>query len=129
MRGKKYSDDIKEKAYALYAINGSYAETSRAIGVPHNTIQKWIKEKPPDEFEELRRENKQNFIEQAGEIIDLALQRLKNEISDEDTVIPVNHLTTVIGTLYDKRALAKGESTDNIKINVTLPPELKDYAE
>lgn len=129
MRGKKYSDDIKEKAIALYATNKNFAETSRIIGVPHNTIQKWVKEKPPDEFDELRQENVKGFIEKAGEIIDISMERLKRTLLDEDVNIPVNQLTACISALYDKRALANGESTDNIKINVTLPPELVEYAE
>ena len=40
--------------------------------------------------------------------------RLEKEIADDEKDIPINHLTTAIGTLYDKRALAKGEMTQNV---------------
>lgn len=38
-------------------------------------------------------------------------------------------ITTAIGTLYDKRALAKGESTENTKITFDLPKGVDEYAE
>lgn len=41
----------------------------------------------------------------------------------------VKAITTAVGTLYDKRALAKGKITDNIKVSVELPPEMIKYAE
>ena len=129
MRGKKYSDEIKEQAYLLYATNGSAAETGKALGVPANTISTWIKKKPPDKFDEVRDKKKLEFVEKASEIIDIALNRLEAELTNEDTAIPVNHLTTVIGTLYDKRALAKGESTDNTKITFDLPKSVEEYAD
>lgn len=128
MRGKKYSDEIKEQAYALYAVSGNIAEVSKAIGVPANTISTWIKNKPPDKFDELRDEKKRDFIKQASEIIDIALDRLKTELEDEEKDIPINHLTTAIGTLYDKRALAKGESTDNMSVQIKLPEGADEYA-
>ena len=129
MRGKKYSDETKEKAFALYAVSGNIAEVSKAINVPANTISTWIKNKPPDKFDELRDEKKRDFIEKASEIIDIALARLQNELEDSEKDIPVNQLTTAIGTLYDKRALAKGESTDNQTVRIKLPEGADEYAE
>lgn len=39
----------------------------------------------------------------------------------------LGEITTAIGTLYDKRALAKGESTGNTKVTIELPKEFGDY--
>ena len=164
MRGKKYSDEIKEQAYALYAVSGNIAEVSKAIGVPANTISTWIKNKPPDKFDELRDEKKRDFIKQASEIIDKGMilldQRFeraleheheldliidqvftadKDEISQKEKerlvqkiralqLYDVKAITTAIGTLYDKRALAKGESTDNMSVQIKLPEGADEYA-
>lgn len=128
MRGQKYSDEIREQAYALYAVNGSIAETGRTLGIPPNTISTWLKTKPPDGFDELRQQKKREFIDRASDIIVTAMERLERELLNDETQIPVNHLTTVIGTLYDKRALAQGENTDNVKLTFSLPPEVDDYA-
>ena len=127
-RGKKYTDEIKEKAYLMYATCGNFNEVSRKLGVPITTIKTWIDKKQPDELDELRTQKKMEFVDKASEIIDMALDRLKKEWEDEESRIPVNQLTTAIGTLYDKRALAKGEATQNSKITFTLPEGLNEYA-
>ena len=127
-RGKKYTDEIKEKAYFMYAACGNFNEVSRQLGIPITTIKTWIDKKEPDELDELRTQKKMEFVDKASEIIDMALDRLKKELEDEESRIPVNQLTTAIGTLYDKRALAKGEATQNSKITFTLPEELNEYA-
>lgn len=168
-RGKKYSDDIKELAYALYAVNGSKQETARQIKektgvtVAANTITDWINKKPPDGFDELREEKKRGFIENANAIIDKGMQimdrRFTRALEQEEEIDEligmvsktddmsdkqkdsitrklsalqlhdIKALTTAIGTLYDKRALAQGESTDNTKIEFKLPKGVDEYAE
>jgi hypothetical protein len=42
------------------------------------------------------------------------LERIEKEVLDDEKDIPLNHLTTAMGTLYDKRALSRGETTQNI---------------
>lgn len=167
-RGKKYSDEIKELAYALYASNGSKTETARRIkelkgvAVAVNTVSDWINHHPPDGFEELRNEKKRGFIESANAIIDKGMEimdrrftRALEEEAEIDNIIEaaskadisqkeiesairrlkslqlqdVKALTTAIGTLYDKRALALGESTENTKIEFKLPKDVEEYAQ
>ena len=41
----------------------------------------------------------------------------------------LSDVTTAIGTLYDKRALARGEATENTRVTVDLPEEMNEYAE
>lgn len=160
-RGKKYSDEIKEKAYFMYATSGNINEVSKELNVPYATIAGWIKAKArdaPDEFDKLRDEKKKDFIEQSSSIIDkglsilnrrfdralnqeIELDMLIDEIasSDNDEISPkqkenlirkikslelpdVKALTTAIGTLYDKRALAKGENANIENHGIVLMP-------
>lgn len=44
-RGKKYTDEIKEKAYFMYAACGNFNEVSRQLGIPITTIKTWIDKK------------------------------------------------------------------------------------
>lgn len=44
-------------------------------------------------------------------------------------LVDIKAITTAIGTLYDKKALAEGKPTDNTKVTFELPPEVKPYAE
>ena len=40
----------------------------------------------------------------------------------------VKAISTVIGTLYDKRALATGAATGRMDVEIRLPPEVDDFA-
>lgn len=44
------------------------------------------------------------------------------------TSIPLSHISTFIGTVYDKQALMKGESTANTNMTVTLEGDLDKWA-
>lgn len=76
------------------------------------------------------------------------LDKLLDEISDSDEeeisykqkmsaisliqetqIQKIKDISTTIGTLYDKRALAKGESTNNTKVTIQLPEGTDEYAE
>lgn len=41
----------------------------------------------------------------------------------------VKSITTAVGTLYDKKALADGNSTDNVSVSIKLPEGIEEYAE
>jgi hypothetical protein len=128
MRGKQTAPETVYRIMADYAVTGNFSETSRNLRVPGRTVEKVYKDnKDKAEFAKLRDEKRADFAKMAGENIDLALKRLKSLLSDKNAVIPANQLSTVIGTLYDKRALANGESTDNVTFK--LPPGIDKYAE
>lgn len=40
----------------------------------------------------------------------------------------IRAITTAIGTLYDKRALAEGKATENVAVEIKLPEGIDDYA-
>ena len=74
------------------------------------------------------------------EIIDELKNSDNNEISPQTKteliktlnklkVQDIKSLTVAIGTLYDKRALARGESTENSTITVSLPKEIEAYGD
>ena len=81
-RGQKYPDDIKEKAFLLYATCGNYNEVSRELDVPITTIKGWIDKKNPDELDELRKKKKEEFVDKASDIIDKGLRLLKKVLQD-----------------------------------------------
>ena len=122
MRGKKTSPEDIYKVMTSYVVTGNYSETARELGMPMTTVEKIVKDNRDNpEFVKLCDEKKEEFSDKASRIIDKALARLEKAIEDEEEYIPVNQLTTAIGTLYDKRALAKGEMTQNI--NFATNPE------
>jgi len=56
------------------------------------------------------------------------IKEIANKLK-EMKVQRVSEITTAIGTLYDKQALAQGEATVNAGIKVQLDGELKDFAD
>ena len=129
-RGKKTSPETIYKVMVSWAVTKNYNETAKALDMAVSSVKKIVTDnKDKDEFAKLCREKQDEFADKATSIINKALERLEREIDNEENDIPVNQLTTAIGTLYDKRALAKGESTENTKITFDLPPEVDKYAE
>ena len=114
-RGKKTAPDVIYQVMTSYAITRNMNETSRALNMPYSTVKDIVDGNiDKDEFKKLREEKESEFAEKSSRIIDLLLERIENEVLDNERDIPLNHLTTAIGTLYDKRALSRGDSTQNI---------------
>lgn len=101
-----------------YFETRSYAQTGRNLGVPDSTVEKLVKEHIKDkEFVELWAKKKEDFATKADLLIYKAMDRLNKELDSEDK-ISVNNLSTVIGTLYDKRTIANNGGTPNVEIKI-----------
>ena len=153
-RGQKYNDDLKEKAFALLAVNNSVSYVAKELGLPRTTVKTWKEiydkeavERGDPTIADLRQENKKRFVEDAWRLIDktktLLERRLDRALENEDELdelleeicklgnkeLPneqrkaiyqkikslkleqTKELAVVLGTLYDKQALANKEPT------------------
>ena len=153
-RGQKANDDIKEKAFALLAVNNSYSAVARELEIPRSTLMSWVKKREEmakkgnvDSLAKLRQEKKEEFIAKSWDSITTAQslieRRLKRALDSEEKidkllevvakedekvlnqaqknniykmlfsirVEDLGKLATVLGTLYDKQALACKEET------------------
>lgn len=120
-KGKKTDNETIYKVMLSYITTRNYSETGRQLNLPESTVRKIIDDnKDKEEFATLCEQKRDEFIEKADKIINKALDRLDKELDNEEDKIPVNNLSTVIGTLYDKRALAKGDPTSNEKFEVNI---------
>ena len=97
MRGKKYNDDVKEKALALLAINNNITDVAAQLGVPRSTVSTWKeayeKEAAQGESENitaLRQKKKEEFIVSAWQSIEQSMKlidrRLQRAIDNEDKI-------------------------------------------
>lgn len=161
-RGQKYNDDLKEKAFALLAVNNSVSLVAKELGLPRSTVKTWkeIYDKEAEASGEptianLRQENKKRFVDDAWRLIDktktLLERRLDRALTNEDELDELldeickldnkeltneqrkalyskiktlkleqtKELAVVLGTLYDKQALANKEATAIIDGNIT----------
>ena len=120
-RGKKTSPEVVYKVMTSYAITKNFNETARNLGMAVATVKNIVDDnKDREEFKKLRTEKENEFADKASRIIDKLLERIENEVLDTEKDIPLNHLTTAMGTLYDKRALSKGEMTQNVGFATNL---------
>ena len=123
-RGKKTSPEVIYKVMTSYAITRNMNETSKSLNIPYSTVKDIIDSNiDKEEFAKLREEKENEFSEKASAIIDMLLARIEKEVLDGEKDIPLNHLTTAMGTLYDKRALSKGEMTQNVGFATNLSLE------
>ena len=114
-QGKKTDSITIYKVMISYITTRNYSETARQLDMPESTVRKIIDDnKDKEEFTKLCEEKRDEFVDKATRIINKALDRLDKVLEDKKERIPVNNLSTVIGTLYDKRALSKGEMTQNV---------------
>ena len=129
-RGKKTPPEVIYQVMTSWAVTDNINETAKLLGLPYSTVEGIVdKNKDKEESVNLREKKKDDFCKKADSIINKALSRLERDIDNAEKEIPINHLTTVIGTLYDKRALARGESTENTKITFELPESVNEYAD
>ena len=70
MKGKKYNDDIKEKAFALLAVNNSVSYVAKQMGLPRSTVKSWketydkmAEERGEDSIAKLRQKNKAKLLQ------------------------------------------------------------------
>ena len=161
MGNYKYPDRIKEEVLAKLALNIPMLQLSREYEIPVTTISSWKKEamEKSDEFENLRKENKAKFVNNAWNLINdamaVAQKRVGRSKDFEENVdivantikknsnklcedlgigyfdllnlvkelqqmktIKVGELSTLIGTMYDKQALASDEPTENVNVKL-----------
>ena len=119
--GVKTPTKKKVEVIKSYVQTDSFNATAKETGVSPKTCKKIVEENPKEYTDE-----KEKFIEKTTMLINKALDKLDKGLDKED--IPINNLTTAIGTLYDKRALAKGESTNNDSITIQMSDEVKELS-
>lgn len=119
--GVKTTTKKKLEVIKSYVETDSFNATAKETGVNPKTCKKIVEENPKEYLDE-----KERFIETTTRLINKALVKL-DEGLDKDN-IPINNITTAIGTLYDKRALAKGEATSNDSIVVTMSDSVKELS-
>jgi transposase-like protein len=121
-RGQQLSDELRENIIAALASNNNVREIARQFKVSPASVMKYRDEKP-DEFEQLRTDKKTQMIDKIwSSLVDAADlgHSMILEAKNKERDIPLNQISTYYGTLYDKMALMKGESTSNTNVNGTM---------
>lgn len=123
-QGQKLTDELKEQIRAHLVISDNWNGIAKTLGVSWSTVQKLAKEitEHPEEnekFEKLREDKKQIMIDTIWQGLTNAAtlgNRMVQEAIDNKRELPLNHISTYYGTMYDKQALMQGQSTANVSI-------------
>lgn len=121
-QGKKTDKQTIYNIMSSYFETRSFTQTSNDLGIPISTVEKLVKEHINDkEFVELWNRKKEDFVNKVDVVIYQAIDRLIKEMDKQEN-IPINQLTTAIGTLYDKKMMAQtgvmGNDTPSVQINI-----------
>ena len=128
-RGKKTDNETIYKIMISMFSTNNFSETARQLNIPITTVEKIYKEnKDKEEFVKLCKEKRDEFVEKANRIIDKALNRIEQSLDNDNEKIPINNLSTVIGTLYDKRNLAEGKATVSTDINIKMDSKVEELS-
>lgn len=121
-QGKKLNSQEIYNIMCSYFETRNYTQTSKDLGVPTSTVENIVKVHIKDkEFVELWNKKKEDFATKADIIIYKAIDKLEKQLDNQEN-IPINQLTTAIGTLYDKKTISQtgimGNDTPSVNINI-----------
>ena len=134
-RGKKYDNKTVIAVMSNYLLTNSFTETARQLELPISTVEsiyKSNKDKP--EFGRVREKIEDKFITKATQLIEKSMnlieQKIDEAVIDDNArkAIRLSELASITNTLYDKRALAQGESTENSALTIKINGEIKEWA-
>lgn len=107
----KLTDKLRKKIIADYTEIGSYNEVARLNGVARNTVKNVVlkNEDTARLCQEKKEKNTQDILEymdskvdKQREIIDLALDILKEKLENPDLLTNIKDVATVYGVIIDK---------------------------
>jgi transposase len=124
-QGQKLTDELKEQIRTHLVISDNKNEIAKNLNVSWATVDKIHKEmrdSPEEEvkFEKLREDKKTEMINVIWSSMMKAASlgdRLVQEALDNKRDIPLNHVSTYYGTMYDKHALMTGGKTADIGLS------------
>jgi len=113
--GSHYTDEIKREAIGAFVILGNMVKVGELIGVPKRTVQQWSSTEWWSKELSRIRVQLSNSIEKARKSVDARLDvgdaylRKDGEIGYKP--VSCRDSATVLGILYDKRALMRNMPT------------------
>lgn len=124
------SDEKREQIKALLATGAAKNDVAKKCNVSWSTVDNIAKE-APDKIESYREQKKQEFINKIWDNIEDAIElghTMIKEAKENKRDIPLSHISTYVGTLYDKQALMNGDPTANVGGGLVIQIGIPDTA-
>lgn len=138
MPGPKKDEQKREIVKTLLYINPDMSERdiAKQAGIA-NSQAHYIKNEilnnveDRDNFEQLRAIKKQEFINNAWELVKKSLLKINEKLEsltpEQLQKVNIRDLAVTMGTIYDKQALASGEATVISERKESTPELIKEY--
>jgi len=118
-----YSDDFRAAALTLVEASGGKGHVMRVadqLGIPVSTLHHWFatsqKQNETPEFARTRDIKKGELVDLLESLVLTALGVLDD--ADKLSSAQVHHVSTVMGTAFDKLQLLKGEATQRTETTI-----------
>ena len=119
---RRYCNDTKDKVITLLVMGYSMSHISRSMNIPLCSINNWKKnnKEKKNKIAKYRDEKREEIIAKEIKIIELATERLINDLEDKDTKISTRDLAIIKCQSIDKVQLLTGNPTENINTQMQL---------
>ena len=140
-KGRRIGEDVKEQVIALYETGLTPWKIGKRLDISASSVDRiivrWkeqlqraadkkaagepltVQEETTLAVEERRREKKIEFVNSAWTIIGEGMKIIEDKLIRcqlGQEKIKAKDIAVIVGTMYDKQALALGESTDNVAV-------------
>ena len=122
-RGQRYSEEIKERAFALAAITPSVSAIAKELNLPRTTVKGWLEQRSETDRvdqEALHRQHQERFVEEAWRIIHAGQETLVKRLERA-----AKHEAELDEMLVQMTACADALTAEQIKALIKQFQELK----
>lgn len=101
----------------IYNICNRYSISKRTL---YDILHKYTQKEKNEIIEESIKSYKRNFTKRTTHLINKALDKLEQQLEQDNDNINLSQLSTTIGILYDKSRLEENLSTSNQSFNINI---------
>ena len=131
VRGSKYPPEVVNEIMGIWIATHNAEEVARQTKLPVGSIKSIVKRHMFDEqFAEAQQKTLKKYGQKIEKIISMSLDRMIGVLDNKEEKIPLNHLSTEVGTMIDKFLLLESikseeneEESGCITISAVTPLE------
>lgn len=113
MRGSKYPPEVVNEIMGIWIATHNAEEVARQTKLPVGSIKSIVKRHMFDEqFAEAQQKTLKKYGHKIEKIISMSLDRMIEVLGNKEEKIPLNHLSTEVGTMIDKFLLLESSKSE-----------------
>lgn len=122
---RAYTDETREKALAVLAVEGNLSKVSRKLGIPKGTLHAWKQAMGGDQFAEQRADRRARLIDAiwdaATEVVDEIRKKVKDE-TDLHKVVGAFAQLAAKGALLSQERKEPAAAQASVNVSIQNQP-------